>query len=122
MRQNQTLPALSSARPYGPPEVLYSLIAPVLVSRLATLSPLCIVNQIVLPSSVMTSVCGPPPPEGVLNSVTLPVAGSRRPMVPLPFPVVQTIPCLSTSTPCGRCPGGKSHSLNCCVFGSKRAT
>ena len=47
MRQNQTLPALSSAMPYGPPDDGYSLMAPVFVSRLATLLPLCMVNQIV---------------------------------------------------------------------------
>src|SRR5512134_3021216 len=122
MRQNQTLPALSSARPYGPPEDGYSLIAPVFVSMLATLSPLCIVNQMVLWSSVITSVCGPPPPDGVLNSVILPVAGSSLPIVPLPLPVVHTMPCRSTSSPCGRWPDGRSHSLKLVVLGSKRAT
>jgi hypothetical protein len=86
------------------------------------LLPLCIVNQIVLWSSVMMSVCGPPPPEGVLSSTILPLTGSSLPIVPLPLPVVHTMPCLSTSRPCGRCPGGMSHSLKRFDFGSKWAT
>src|SRR6185436_11762499 len=57
MRQNQTLPALSSARPYGPPDVGYSVIGPlVLGSKRPILLPLCMVNQIT-PSLPITSVC-----------------------------------------------------------------
>jgi hypothetical protein len=48
MRQNQTLPHGRRRSPYGPPDEGYSLIAPVFVCRLATLFPLCMVNQIVL--------------------------------------------------------------------------
>jgi len=54
--------------------------------------------------------------------VILPVAGSSLPMVPLPLPVVHTMPCLSTSRPCGRWPEGMSHSWKVLVFVSKRAT
>ncbi len=48
-------------------------------------SPPCTVNHSV-PSSAWMMVCGSPP-EGALYSLTLPLAGSSRPMVPLPFPV-----------------------------------
>jgi hypothetical protein len=76
MRQNQTLPAWSSAMPYGLPEVRYSTILPVFISRRPILFAPCIVNQIV-PRSSVTSVCGSPP-VGARYCVTLPVAGSSR--------------------------------------------
>src|SRR6266511_3057675 len=93
MRHTQTLPCLSSARPYGPPDILYSVIFPLVRSSLPT-EPDWFVNQIV-PVSSITSVCGLPP-EGVRCSVTLPVEGSSSPIVPLPLPVYQTLPSLST--------------------------
>src|SRR5262249_28978225 len=74
------------------------------MSSRSILWPCWTVNHNVPWSSVMI-VCGSPP-DGVLCSVTLPVTGSRWPMVPLPLPVYQTCPDLSTSSPCGRAPGG----------------
>src|SRR3990170_3897292 len=71
--------------PYGRPAVGYSVIFPVRVSRRPMRLPRCTVNQIT-PCPSVTSVCGSPP-DGALYSTTLPVDGSSRPMVPLPFPV-----------------------------------
>ena len=56
------------------------------------------VNQIV-PLHQLPA-CGGHRPR-VLNSVTFPVDGSNRPIVPLPLPVYQTKPCPSTRRPCG---------------------
>ncbi|MCZ7565702.1 MAG: hypothetical protein M5U08_19500 [Burkholderiales bacterium] len=73
------------------------------------------------PASSSTIVCGLPPPEGVRCSRTVPLFGSSSPIVPLPWPVYQTVPFSSTSSPCGRAPAGRSHSVNVRDAVSKRA-
>src|SRR5690606_19323496 len=80
----------------------------------------CIVNHR-LPFLSKTAVCGSRAlGSGILYSVIMPVRGSSLPMVALPLPVYQMLPCASGVTLCGFAFGGNVYSVTSPVTGSRR--